>query len=115
VVACGEILLAAGAQRVMVPLKEPLFAASPGELKALLRHRMQPLDPLLSSAHPMGTLPLGTDPRRSVVDPEGRHHQVGGLYVADGSLFPTSIGGPPQVTIYAAGRRVARAIHGDLR
>ena len=29
------------------------------------------------------------------------HHQLRGLFVADGSLFPTSLGGPPQISIYS--------------
>lgn len=113
--AAGEVLLAAGAREVMVPLATPLAARTSAELAPILQHRYRPLDPVLTSVHPMGTLPLGSDPRRAAVDPEGRHHQVRGLYVADGSLFPTSIGGPPQLTIYAAGRKVARALCRDLR
>ena len=35
---------------------------------------------------------------------------VKNLFVCDGSLFPTSIGGPPQISIYALARRVARAV-----
>lgn len=113
--ACGEILLAAGAKEVMVPLLTPLRARTVAELQPLLAHRYRPLDPLLTAVHPMGTLPMGSDPRRSVVDPEGRHHRVQNLYVVDGSLFPTSLGGPPQITIYAAGRKVARTVAADLR
>jgi choline dehydrogenase-like flavoprotein len=44
---------------------------------------------------------MGQDPRASVVDSTGEHHQLRGLFVADGSLFPTSLGGPPQISIYA--------------
>ncbi len=113
--AAGELLFAAGATQVLVPLANPLVADTPGDLARLQTHRYRPLDPLLTSVHPMGSLPLGSDPRRSVVDPQGRHHQVAGLYVADGSLFPTSIGGPPQLTIYAAGRKIARHVVADLR
>jgi choline dehydrogenase-like flavoprotein len=98
-----------------LPLADPLIAHTPGELARLQTHRYRPLDPLLTSVHPMGSLPLGDDPRRSVVDPQGRHHQVAGLYVADGSLFPTSIGGPPQLSIYAAGRKIARHLVADLQ
>ena len=50
----------------------------------------------------MGTLALGR-----VVDERGRWRGVDGLWVADGSLFPTSLGGPPQLSIYAAGHKVA--------
>jgi choline dehydrogenase-like flavoprotein len=49
----------------------------------------------------MGTMRMGEDPRTSVVKSTGEHHQVRGLFVADGSLFPTSIGVPPQLGIYA--------------
>jgi choline dehydrogenase-like flavoprotein len=113
--AAAEILLAAGARQVMVPLQTPLIARTTGELAPLLRHNYRPLDPLLTSVHPMGSLPLGADPRRAVVDPHGRHHQLRGLYVADGSVFPTSLGGPPQLSIYATGRRVARTVCADLQ
>lgn len=113
--AAAEILLAAGARQVMVPLATPLVARTAAELAPLLRHRYRPLDPVLTSVHPMGSLPLGGDPRRAVVDPQGRHHQLRGLYVADGSLFPTSLGGPPQISIYAAGRKVARTVCADLQ
>jgi choline dehydrogenase-like flavoprotein len=99
----------------MVPLARPLIARRVEDLAPLLTHRYRPIDPLLTSVHPMGSLPMGSDPRRSVVDPSGRHHQLQGLYVADGSIFPTSIGGPPQLTIYATGRRVARTAASDLR
>jgi len=113
--AAGEVLFAAGAKEVVVPLATPLVARQPQDLERVCQHRYRPLDPLLTSVHPMGSLPLGDDPRRSVVDPQGRHHQVAGLYVADGSLFPTSIGGPPQLSIYAAGRKIARHLVADLQ
>jgi choline dehydrogenase-like flavoprotein len=43
---------------------------------------------------------MGDDPRRAVVKSTGEHHFMKGLFVADGSLFPTSLGGPPQISIY---------------
>jgi choline dehydrogenase-like flavoprotein len=44
---------------------------------------------------------MGTDPDRSGVDSTGERHGVRGLYVADGSLFPTGLGVNPQATIMA--------------
>jgi choline dehydrogenase-like flavoprotein len=62
----------------------------------------------------MGGAPKGPDARRAVVDPTGRHHRVGNLFVADGSLFPTSIGANPQLSIYAIAARIADGIATDL-
>ena len=49
-------------------------------------------DEISGSAHIMGTLRLGPDPRTSVTDSSGRCHDVGNLFCADGALFPTSSG-----------------------
>ena len=48
----------------------------------------------ITAVHPMGSVPMGDDPS-AAVDSEGRHHHLRGLWVADGSLFPSSIGVPP--------------------
>ena len=56
----------------------------------------------------MGTLAMGKDPRTSVVASTGEHHQVKGLFALDGSLFPTSLGGPPQISIYAFALHLAK-------
>jgi choline dehydrogenase-like flavoprotein len=100
--ACAELLLAAGARTVVVPFARPVELDSPPELDRIVAHGYAPLDPLLTAVHPMGTLALGR-----VVDERGRWRGLDGLWVADGSLFPTSLGGPPQLSIYAAGHKVA--------
>jgi long-chain-alcohol oxidase len=71
----------------------------------------------LFSAHQMGTARAGVDPRRHACDPGGRVRRssregdvVGGLYVGDGSLFPTGIGVNPMLTVMALARRVARTV-----
>jgi choline dehydrogenase-like flavoprotein len=55
------------------------------------------------SRHVFGTLRAGTDPRASVCRRDGRFHDVGNLYCADGTLFPTSSGYNPILTIAALG------------
>jgi choline dehydrogenase-like flavoprotein len=72
------------------------------------------------SAHQMGTARLGADPRTHACDPAGRVRSgagtagrdgiVAGLYVADGSLFPTGLGVNPMLTVMALARRVSRTV-----
>jgi choline dehydrogenase-like flavoprotein len=51
--------------------------------------------------HLLGTARMGDDPRTSVVDRWGRAHDVGNLYVLDGSVFVTSGPMAPTATICA--------------
>jgi choline dehydrogenase-like flavoprotein len=48
----------------------------------------------------MGGCPMGEDPATSVVDPSLRHHEVRNLFVIDGSVFPTSLGVNPSLSVY---------------
>lgn len=100
-VACARILFAAGARSVTIPAIPPVTLASAKELDGLDTRFVRPHGVPLSAVHPMGTMRMGDDPRRAVVSSQGEHHQVKGLFVADGSVFPTSLGGPPQISIYA--------------
>jgi choline dehydrogenase-like flavoprotein len=72
------------------------------------------------SAHQMGTARAGNEPRTHPVDPRGHvraaaangggDSSVRGLYVADGSLFPTGVGVNPMIGIMTMARRVARTV-----
>jgi choline dehydrogenase-like flavoprotein len=66
-----------------------------------------PVDAVPTSAHIMGTLRFGPDPKTSVCDPTGRFHDIGNLYASDGALFPTSSGYNPTLTIVALSTWVA--------
>jgi choline dehydrogenase-like flavoprotein len=59
-----------------------------------------------NTRHVMGTLRFGDDPATSVCRPDGRFHDIGNLYAADGSLFPTSSGCNPTLTIMALATRI---------
>jgi choline dehydrogenase-like flavoprotein len=59
-------------------------------------------------AHQCGTLRFGTDPAHAVVDADGRMFGQPNLLVVDGSVFPTSLGVGPALTIMANALRVAR-------
>ncbi|HJN72588.1 MAG TPA: GMC family oxidoreductase [Myxococcota bacterium] len=112
-VAGARILLAAGAEKVVLPLAVPVEIRTPAELERL-ELNVRRLDPPLAAVHPMGTLRMGSDPRSSATDEFGRLHCARGVWVADGSLMPSSTGGPPQLSIYALGRMVGEAIAEDL-
>ena len=53
---------------------------------------------------------MGSDPATSVTDPDGAVRGAEGLYVADGSLLPGSVGVNPMMTIIACAMRVAEGV-----
>lgn len=66
------------------------------------------------SAHVMGGCAMDGDERRGVVDPAGRYRGLANVSVHDGSLFPTSLGANPQLTIYAITARLASSLAAQL-
>lgn len=64
----------------------------------------------LFSAHQMGSCRMGADPATSVADPWGELHDTAGVWIGDGSAFPTSSGTNPMISIMALAHRTAEAI-----
>jgi hypothetical protein len=64
----------------------------------------------LEAFHPMGTARMDAEAGAAVVATDGAVHGAEGLYVADGSLLPSSIGVNPMMTIIAMASRVARQL-----
>ena len=62
------------------------------------------------SFHQMGSCRMGNDPATSVIGPDHQAHVVKGLYVADGSAFPSASGVNPMITIMAMAHRASRFI-----
>ncbi|HEY1730043.1 MAG TPA: GMC family oxidoreductase [Candidatus Baltobacteraceae bacterium] len=58
-------------------------------------------------AHLVGAARMGKDPDTSVVDGFGRTHDVGNLFVCDGSILPTQGSANPGLTIMALAARIA--------
>lgn len=65
--------------------------------------------------HPMGTCRMGDDPAVSVTDPDGQVWGQPGLYVADASAFPSSLGINPALTVAANALRIARSLAGETK
>jgi choline dehydrogenase-like flavoprotein len=60
----------------------------------------------LNAGHPGGMFPLTEDEAQSLHNPSLPNN----VYVADASLFPSSLGNPPILTIMALGKRISRII-----
>jgi long-chain-alcohol oxidase len=112
----AQVLAAAGASEIF-SLHTPPVRVRPGEHGWLERFgagidargyrycRMSYI-----TFHQMASCAMGADPARSVIGETGETHEVKGLYVADGSAFPTSSGVNPMITIMAIADHVARAL-----
>src|SRR5262245_43295174 len=61
----------------------------------------------IDMAHTMGTTRMALDPRNGVVDANCKVHGVEGLYIAGGSVFPTSGHANPTLMIMSLAVRLA--------
>ena len=57
---------------------------------------------------------MGGDERTSLLDDGGRHRHLRNLSVHDASIFPTSVGANPQVSIYAQALRMSESLAASL-
>lgn len=90
--------------------------------RAVQRHALRFMSEMLEAAggrdlwtssdtsHLLGTCRMGGDPRSSVVDADGRSWDIPNLWICDGSLFPTSGGVNPSLTIQALACRMGARI-----
>jgi len=106
----AEIQFAAGAKDVQ-PLHEqaPAYGSWSDARAGIQSLDLKPLFTRVVSAHVMGGCGMASTPERGVTRPDGTHWQLQNLSVHDGSLFPTSIGANPQLSIYGL---VAKLTHG---
>jgi choline dehydrogenase-like flavoprotein len=113
----AEIQFAAGAQTVQ-PVHElaAQYTRWDQAREAIVALPMKPLLTRVVSAHVMGGCGMAGDERHGVVRPDGVHWQLDNVSVHDGSLFPTSIGANPQLSIYGLvnqlATRLARRLSG---
>ncbi|HEY8763837.1 MAG TPA: FAD-dependent oxidoreductase [Solirubrobacteraceae bacterium] len=69
-----------------------------------------PADLAVFTAHQMGSCRLGSDAQTSVADGRGELHDVSGVWIGDGSAFPTAPGVNPMVSIMSLAHRTAAEI-----
>jgi choline dehydrogenase-like flavoprotein len=113
--AMGEIQFAAGATAVAPGHANGRLSTRWADYREQIENQRHAIhDVRLASAHVMGGCSMGEDPARSVANSRGRHHQLENLSIFDGSLFPTSIGANPQLSIYALVSRLATALADEM-
>jgi len=83
------------------------WAATKAAIEAL---PMKPLLTKIGSAHVMGGCGLGGNEKLGTTRPDGVHWQLENLSIHDGSIFPTSIGANPQLSIYGSVNRLAQGL-----
>ena len=111
----AEIQFAAGAKTVRPLHRDALSYTSLGQAKAAIEGlAMEKFHLRLGSAHVMGGCAMGEDEKLCVTDSLGRLRYVQNCSIHDGSLFPTSIGANPQLSIYAQAARLSTALLAEL-
>ena len=106
-----EIQFAAGARQVL-PLHEMAapYTSWAQARAAVMALPMKPRLVKVVSAHVMGGCALAVSEKQGVTRPDGVHWQLENLSVHDGSIFPTSIGTNPQLSVYGMANRLAQGL-----
>lgn len=110
----AECFFEAGARRVLLPI----YGLEPIDRPDRLRVLDEPIPARRFESiafHPLGSARMGATSRGGCVAASGESFDLPGLYVADGSLFPTSIGVNSQLPIMAVATRIAWSLRDRLR
>lgn len=125
-----KIMYVAGAREVMVPVQgveafvrrneeggegvnEQAFRSWLDELRSKIIPHF-PAHQTFASAHQMGSVRMGSSPKTSAVDHDGKVWGTEGLYVMDTSVFPSASGVNPMITgmaiAYGLAKKLARKL-----
>ena len=99
-VIAGKIYLEAGAVRVMPnTYKYEYYNSHDRPIEGLLHDVKDPEDIGLGTGHPQGGNMLSLNKKLGVVDNEMKVYGYDNLFVCDASIFPSSVGVNPQITV----------------
>jgi choline dehydrogenase-like flavoprotein len=107
----AEVHFAAGATEVY-PNIARVGVLRAGDLAEFEATAFKPSELRLEAFHPMGTARISADPGEGACAVNGSLNGTRDLYVADASLFPTSVGVNPMMTVIAFAKQVARGVAG---
>jgi choline dehydrogenase-like flavoprotein len=95
----GEIMLASGAESVMPNTFKYYEFKNTDELKKIHKLIKDPSEITLGTGHPQGGNIISSSPETGVINPEFKVFGYENLFVCDASVFPTSLGVNPQLTV----------------
>ena len=110
----GELAFAAGAREVLLPIFGADPIKTPQALRALLASPPSARKVECMSFHPLGSARMSAEPGHGVVKPSGETWSTRNLFVADGSVLPSSIGVNSQLPVMAMALRIARGIAAEM-
>ncbi len=110
----AKMWFALGARRVINSHRAMPIIEKEEDIPRLLEKILgDPKNLLLGSAHPQSGNKIGNTPSDSVVDSNCRVHGFKNLFVCDASVFPTSVGVNPQISVMTVASMVASRIIKD--
>ncbi len=106
---------AAGAKEIVTFYQQPVTWREGEDFDAFLaeieRASLAANDVAVFTAHQMGSCRLGADRATSVADGRGELHDTRGVWIGDGSGFPTAPGVNPMISIMSLAHRTAENIN----
>ena len=106
----AKVFFAAGAERIYLPLAGEELQRDEASALRVLSRPLKAWGLELIAFHPLGTARMACRAEDGVVNPDLESWEIPGLYVVDGSIFPTSLGVNPQLTIMAYATRAAETL-----
>ena len=106
----AKVFFAAGAERIYLPLAGDELQKDEASALSVLSRPLKAWGLELIAFHPLGTARMACRAQDGVVNPDLESWEIPGLYVVDGSIFPTSLGVNPQLTIMAYATRAAETL-----
>ncbi len=103
-----KLLFTAGAKKVVLPFHRLETIDGPDDIKKIYSANIKKTEIEVLTVHAFATCRMGSDPRRSVVNPHGESWDMENLFIADGSVVPSSLGVNPQETIMALAIRTGQ-------
>ncbi len=109
----ASIFFEAGCTHAMLPgsSKNIVYAEDIKNITSIIQEKYLSFSKTtLSSAHPQGGCIMGADSHETMVNPQGNLWGIDNIFVADASLFPTSVKVNPYETVMLLSRHVGEQI-----